>query len=73
VLNYIIEAAYPDDWSRRMNGPRLHSNISNIYKRKAQWCWEVVASLGAGVLFRDEWLNKLYVFNHSSLPLTNLE
>jgi hypothetical protein len=73
VLNCIIEAAYPDDWSRRLNGPQLRSNISNIYKRKAQWCWEVVASLGAGVLFRGEWLNKLYVFNRSSLPLTNLE
>jgi hypothetical protein len=73
VLDCIIEAAYPDDWSRRLNGPQLRSNISNIYKRKAQWCWEVVASLGAGVLFRGEWLNKLYVFNRSSLPLTNLE
>jgi hypothetical protein len=73
VLDCIIEAAYPDDRSRRLKGPQLRSDISNIYKRKAQWCWEVVANLGAGVLFRGEWLKKLYVFNRSSLPLTNLE
>ncbi|KAL3484459.1 hypothetical protein BJX62DRAFT_54672 [Aspergillus germanicus] len=38
VLDCIIEAAYPDDRSRRLKGPQLRSKISNIYKRKAQWC-----------------------------------
>jgi hypothetical protein len=62
VYDCIIEAAYPDGRTRELEGHKLYRNISR-HIRKAKWCWEIVANLGAGVLLRGEWLNKWYVFN----------
>jgi hypothetical protein len=70
VLNCIIEAAYPDDGFRGLEGDQLRRQLGYII-RKGQWCWQVVASLGSGVLLRGEWLDKMYVFTCSALPLTN--
>lgn len=70
VYDCIIEAAYLDDWTRNLEGHELRKKIGN-HIRKAKWCWEVVANLGAGVLLKGGWVAKWYVFNRSSLPLTN--
>jgi hypothetical protein len=70
VLNCIIEAAYPDDGFQGLEGDQLRRQLGYII-RKGQWCWQVMASLGSGVLLRGEWLDKMYVFTCSALPLTN--
>jgi hypothetical protein len=61
VLNY-IESADLGDPTSRLDGQILRNDITHTYSRKGGWCWRVVASLGAGVLFRDEWLRVMYEY-----------
>jgi hypothetical protein len=57
-----IEEAYLDDSSLCLEGQTVRDDISNKYRQKGKWCWEVAAALGAGVLlFGGEWLDKMCV------------